>query len=69
MSQDTGAAGNIIHAFKANVVYDLPFGQGRRFGGSAGAVMDRIIGGWTVGLTSRIQSGRLVDLGNVRLVA
>lgn len=68
MLQDGGAEGNIAHAFKANVVYDLPFGQGRRFGSSAGAVMDRIIGGWTLGITSRIQSGRLVDLGNVRVI-
>jgi uncharacterized membrane protein len=67
-TQDTGAEGNVVHGFKANVVYDLPFGQGRRFGSGANAVTDRIIGGWTVGLTSRIQSGRLVAFGNVRLV-
>ena len=66
--RDTGAEGDLTHAFKANVVYDLPFGQGRRFGGNAGPVLDRVIGGWTLGLTSRIQSGRLIDLGNVRVV-
>ena len=33
--RDTGAEGDLTHAFKANVVYDLPFGQGRRFGGNA----------------------------------
>ena len=68
MTRNTGAEGDLTHAFKGIVVYDLPFGQGRRFGGNAGGVLDRIIGGWQVGLTSRIQSGRLVDLGNVRLV-
>ena len=68
MQLDTGAEGGLRHAFKANVVYDLPFGQGRRFGSGAGAVMEQIIGGWQVSLASRIQSGRLVDLGNVRLV-
>jgi hypothetical protein len=68
MLRNTGAEGDLTHAFKANVVYDLPFGQGRRFAGNAGPVLDRIVGGWTVGVTSRIQSGRLVDLGNVRLV-
>ena len=41
---------------------------GRRFGSGANGVVDRIIGGWQVGLTPSIQSGRLVDLGNVRLV-
>ena len=30
-------------------------------------VVDRIIGGWTFGLSSRLQSGQLVNLGNVRL--
>jgi hypothetical protein len=66
--RDVGSPGDLTHAFKINVVYDLPFGQGRRFGGNANAVVDRIIGGWTVSLNSRIQSGQLIDLGNVRLV-
>ena len=68
MTRDTGGEGDLTHALKVNVVYDLPFGRGRRFGGSAGGVLDRLIGGWQVGVTSRIQSGQLVDLGNVRLV-
>ena len=44
----SGTPGDLTHAFKATVVYDLPFGQGRRFGSGANAVVDRIIGGWTV---------------------
>jgi hypothetical protein len=66
--RDTGAEGDITHALKANVVYELPFGRGRKFGGNANGFLDRIIGGWQLGVSSRIQSGRLVDLGNVRLV-
>ena len=66
--RDTGAEGDITHAVKANVVYDLPFGRGRRFGADANGFVERLIGGWQIGLASRIQSGRLVDLGNVRLV-
>jgi outer membrane receptor protein involved in Fe transport len=65
--RDAGTPGDVTHQFKANVVYDLPFGRSRRFGSSANAVVERIIGGWQVGLSTRIQSGRLVDLGNVRL--
>ena len=65
---DTGSEGGLRHAFKANVVYDLPFGQGRRFGSGVGPIMERIVGGWQVSLASRIQSGRLVDVGNVRVV-
>jgi hypothetical protein len=65
---DGGTEGGVTHAFKANWVYELPFGQGRRFGGNAGAWMDRLIGGWSIDGIARIQSGRLMDFGNVRLV-
>ena len=66
--RDAGNPGDLTHQFKGNVVWDLPFGQGRRFMGGAGPFMDRVVGGWQVGFNTRIQSGRLVDLGNVRLV-
>jgi hypothetical protein len=66
--RDTGSPGDLTHAFKANIIYDMPFGQGRKFGGNVNGLVDRIIGGWTLGLASRIQSGQLVNLGNVRLV-
>ena len=65
--RDAGTPGDITHQFKLNFVYDLPFGRGRRFGSGANAVVDRIISGWQIGMNSRIQSGRLIDLGNVRL--
>jgi hypothetical protein len=68
MRRDTGSPGDLTHAFKANVVYDLPFGRGRKFASNAGAVMERLVGGWSLGINARVQSGRLVDLGNVRLV-
>ena len=67
MRRDVGAPGDLTHAAKITLVYDLPFGQGRRFGSDANGTVDRIIGGWTVGLSSRIQSGQLVNLGNVRI--
>ena len=66
--RDAGTPGDVTHSFKANVVYDLPFGQGRKWGSNANGFVDRIIGGWQVGLSARIQSGRLIDLGNVRMV-
>ena len=68
LTRDTGGEGDLTHQLKANVVYDLPFGRGRRFGGNAGGVVERLIGGWQLGLTSIIRSGQLVDFGNVRLV-
>jgi hypothetical protein len=68
MRRDTGSPGDLTHQLKANIVYDLPFGQGRRFLGGAGPVLERIVGGWQIGLNTKIQSGQLIDLGNVRLV-
>jgi hypothetical protein len=32
--------------FNANFLYQLPFGSGQRFGGSAGGWMNQLIGGW-----------------------
>ncbi len=68
MLRNGGAEGDITHAFKLNAVYPLPFGSGQRFASNAGAVLDRLIGGWQIAGNARIQSGRLLDLGNVRLV-
>jgi hypothetical protein len=68
MVRDTGDPGDITHVFKLNAVYDLPFGQGRRFGGNVNGFVHRLIGEWSLSLVSRVQSGRLVDFGNVRLV-
>ncbi len=68
MIRDAGTPGDVTHQFKANVVLDVPFGQGRRFGRNVNGFVDRIIGGWQVGLSARVQTGRLVDLGNVRMV-
>src|SRR5262249_40826584 len=67
-SIDTGSPGSVPHAFKTDGVYEFPIGRGRRFAGNAGPVMDRIIGGWSFAGTARVQSGQVVDFGNVRLV-
>jgi len=67
LSRTSGGEGDITHAFKATGVWELPFGQGRRFGGNVGTGMDRLVGGWQLSGTTRIQSGRLFDLGNVRV--
>ena len=63
-----GGEGDVTHGFKATGFYELPFGQGRRFASGVGPVLDRIIGGWQVSGTTRLQSGRLFDLGNVRAI-
>ena len=65
---DTGTEGGVTHAFKANWTYELPFGNGRRFGTAVGPWLDRLIGGWSFDGIARVQTGRLLDFGNVRLV-
>jgi len=65
---DSGDEGGVTHAFKANWVYELPFGQGKRWGSNVGGVLDRIIGGWQFHGTARFQSGELAEFGNVRMV-
>jgi Carboxypeptidase regulatory-like domain/TonB dependent receptor-like, beta-barrel len=66
--RDDGDEGDVTHALKGNVIYELPFGQGKRFGSNVSPIMDRIIGGWQLAGTMRAQSGQLVNLGNVQLV-
>jgi hypothetical protein len=65
---DTGTEGTLTHAFRANWVYELPFGQGRRFASGIGPWMNRLVGGWSLDGIARIQSGTTLDFGNVRLV-
>ena len=62
------ASGGVTHALVMNWVYELPFGQGRRFGSNVNSVLNQIIGNWSFQGIARFQSGRLIDLGNVRLV-
>ena len=44
------------HLFNAYWTYDLPFGKGRRFLAKSG-LLDRIVGGWTLGGRETIGSG------------
>jgi len=66
--RDTGDPGDLSHQLKANVVYDLPFGRGGRYMSNPSGTMERLVGGWQLGVAANINSGRLVNLGNVRLV-
>ncbi|HYN09561.1 MAG TPA: carboxypeptidase-like regulatory domain-containing protein [Vicinamibacterales bacterium] len=67
-TRNTGSEGDVTHAIKSTFVYELPFGQGRRFGTGAGLLMDRLIGGWQVSGTMRFQTGELINLGNINVV-
>ena len=61
-------SGGVAHAFKTNWVYELPFGQGRRFFSGVNGFVDRLIGGWAFDGIATIQCGRQLGFGNVRLV-
>ncbi len=59
---------DLQHSFKANWIYELPFGRGKWFGGGANGLTNHLIGGWEWHGTARVQSGRPFALGNVQLV-
>jgi len=64
----TGQVGNVLHAFKTNFLYELPFGRDKRWGSNVGGVMNGLLGGWEFDGVGRIQTGEMLDFGNVRLV-
>jgi len=53
------------HVFNAFWTYDLPFGKGRRFLSSSG-LLDRVVGGWTIGGRETFTSGSPVLLSGGR---
>ncbi len=53
------------HVFNAYWTYDLPFGKGRRFLGN-NAVLDRVVGNWTIGGRETIASGHPLLLNGGR---
>jgi hypothetical protein len=59
---------NPKHAFKVNWAYELPFGQGRKWGSGAGRIKNMLIGDWELDGVARIQSGAVFNYGNFRLV-
>jgi hypothetical protein len=56
------------HAIKVTWIYELPFGRGRTYLGNSHGIVDGIIGGWAIQGAGRLQSGALLNFGNVQLV-
>ena len=44
-----------------SVVYQLPFGKGRKFGGSTNALMDAVVGGWDLNTINTAHTGTPLD--------
>jgi hypothetical protein len=64
--KDLGAT--LPNAFKINWIYEMPFGRGRSLFSGIGPKMDMVVGGWEFQGTARLQSGNLLDFGNLNLV-
>jgi Carboxypeptidase regulatory-like domain len=48
---------NLDHNFTASVIYDLPFGRGKRFGQGWNGRVETILGKWQVTLIQKLTSG------------
>ncbi|MGB9512264.1 MAG: hypothetical protein WBU20_11295, partial [Candidatus Acidiferrum sp.] len=53
---------NLNNNFTASVIYDLPFGKGKRFGSNWNNATNSFLGGWQVTLIEKITSGFPVPL-------
>ncbi|MBM3727030.1 MAG: TonB-dependent receptor [Acidobacteria bacterium] len=49
---------HLAHRFVGSYQYELPFGQGRRFGSSMKGVANVVLGGWSVGGITTLASGQ-----------
>lgn len=56
------ASFDVKHRAVASVIYRLPFGKGRTFGGDMNAVGDAIAGGWSVTAIATFASGPPMDI-------
>jgi hypothetical protein len=58
---------NLNNSFSGSVIYDLPFGHGKKFGSNWSNPMNTLLGGWQVTVIEKITSGFpifLVDTSN-----
>ena len=52
------------HRMRWNVVYDLPFGKGKKFGGDVDKAVDLLIGGWQVAGIGDWRSGQWMGVSS-----
>jgi hypothetical protein len=48
---------NRNHVFVANVIYELPIGQGKKYMSNVGRAMDYVVGGWQISNTTTYGTG------------
>ncbi len=57
---------DVTHLVNASAIWDLPFGQSRKFAPNAGPALDALIGGWSVASVIRWNSGFPFSVINCR---
>jgi len=55
---------DVHHNLSGNMVYDLPFGRGRMFGGNMNRAVDEVVGGWKMAFTAIAYSGFPMTINN-----
>ena len=53
---------HVAHRFVASYIYDLPFGEGRRWGASWNPVAGALLGGWTISGINTLATGQPMGL-------
>ena len=53
---------NLNNSFTASVIYDLPFGRGKKYGSDWNKVTNSVLGGWQLTVIEKITSGFPVPL-------
>lgn len=66
--EQAGQVGNVRHAVKANFAVEIPVGKDRAYGSNMNGFLDAIVGGWSLDGVARLQTGEVLDFGDVRLV-
>lgn len=58
LKDERGLSSNdVTHNFSGSMIYELPFGRGRRFFNSASGATNYIVGGWQLNALAQIHSG------------
>ena len=58
------AAADVPHRLSLSAIWELPFGEGRRWGGG-NSLKNALVGNWSVQAIGQFQSGIPIDFGNV----
>ncbi len=63
LSSDRSVSGHDLpRSFVATLVYELPVGKGKKFGGNMSKVVDAAVGGWQLSTVTRMNSGLPLQL-------